>query len=154
MDFSCILQDIAIFWAAAQIWSVLSDNPFKISHISGSILFHAHLTHSYRVQVRRFTNDILRVLKCQPSKRIRLRDYPDAFQTLFGVPKYQIQDYGMCLLTDALTIIPHGKQIELSMLCFMHLIFLWHLWSCDLLTLCLMYRATASWFHTCLNWEL
>ncbi|XP_014255164.1 meiosis regulator and mRNA stability factor 1-like [Cimex lectularius] len=57
------------------------------------------VTLSHRTQVRRFTSDLLRVLKVQPSKKILLSELPAAFHSVLSRPFDPI-DYGLCYLSD------------------------------------------------------
>lgn len=59
------------------------------------------LTLSHKVQVKRFSSDLLRVLKGQPSKTIDLEQFPEAFERIMGKP-WDVTDYGVCEIMDLL----------------------------------------------------
>ncbi|XP_056643206.1 meiosis regulator and mRNA stability factor 1 [Diorhabda sublineata] len=57
------------------------------------------LTHS--AQMRRFTSDLLRVLKVQPAKQITLTDFPSAYEKVINKP-FNAVEYGLCTFEDLL----------------------------------------------------
>ncbi|XP_011307135.1 meiosis arrest female protein 1 isoform X2 [Fopius arisanus] len=59
------------------------------------------VTLSHRAQVRRFTSDLLRVLKAQVSKQIMLSEFPRVYARVIGKP-WDIVDYGVCEIHDIL----------------------------------------------------
>ncbi|RXG57250.1 Meiosis arrest female protein 1-like protein, partial [Armadillidium vulgare] len=59
------------------------------------------ITLSHRVQIKRFSSDLLRVLKGQPSKMITLKAFPEAFEKTIGKP-WDVTDYGICDIMDLL----------------------------------------------------
>ncbi|XP_013410407.1 meiosis regulator and mRNA stability factor 1 isoform X2 [Lingula anatina] len=63
------------------------------------------LTLTHRVQVRRFTADLLRVLKAQPTKSIPVHEFADAYSKYVLKP-FDIVDYGVCFLEDMLVELP------------------------------------------------
>jgi meiosis arrest female protein 1 len=62
----------------------------------------AMITLSHRAQVKRFTSDLLRVLKAQPAKQIALYDLPAVFEKSMS-RTFKICDYGVCEIEDILT---------------------------------------------------
>ncbi|KAK3575330.1 hypothetical protein QTP86_024734 [Hemibagrus guttatus] len=63
------------------------------------------LTLTHRAQVKRFTQDLLKLLKFQASKQVIIRDFMQAYHWCFS-RDWQVIDYGMCDLMDLLTEIP------------------------------------------------
>jgi len=60
------------------------------------------VTLSHRAQIRRFTSDLLRVLKSQPSKQVLVSELPTLFERTLTRP-FNPVDYGLCYLEDLLT---------------------------------------------------
>lgn len=60
------------------------------------------VTLSHRAQVRRFTSDLLRVLKSQASKQLMVSELHQVFERALGRP-FDPVDYGLCYLDDLLT---------------------------------------------------
>ena len=54
----------------------------------------AMITLSHRAQVKRFTSDLLKVLKTQPAKRLALYDLPAMFSKSL-LKTFKISDYGV-----------------------------------------------------------
>ncbi|KAI4457150.1 limkain b lkap [Holotrichia oblita] len=77
------------------------------------------LTHS--TQLRRFTADLLRVLKGQVSRQLTAIEFPIAYERIVGKPFNPI-DYGLCSLSDlleevpdnAVVIIKRGETLEIA----------------------------------------
>ncbi|KAK2857564.1 hypothetical protein Q7C36_005483 [Tachysurus vachellii] len=63
------------------------------------------LTLTHRAQVKRFTQDLLKLLKFQASKQVIIRDFMQAYHWCFS-RDWQVIDYGMCDLMDLLAEIP------------------------------------------------
>ena len=61
------------------------------------------------MQVKRFTNDVLRILKSQACKQISLNEFPSTYAKIFG-RNFDITDYGMCNMLDALSELPEGND--------------------------------------------
>jgi len=59
----------------------------------------AMITLSHRAQVKRFTSDLLKILKCQPSKEMALSDLPTMFEKCTH-KVFKISDYGVCEIKD------------------------------------------------------
>ncbi|KAI1896045.1 hypothetical protein AGOR_G00090760 [Albula goreensis] len=63
------------------------------------------LTLTHRAQVKRFTQDLLKLLKFQVSKQVVIRDFMQAYHWCFS-RDWRVVDYGMCDLMDLLAEIP------------------------------------------------
>uniref|UniRef100_A0A8C5G693 Meiosis regulator and mRNA stability factor 1 n=1 Tax=Gouania willdenowi TaxID=441366 RepID=A0A8C5G693_GOUWI len=63
------------------------------------------LTLTHRAQVKRFTQDLLKLLKFQASKQVAIRDFMQAYHWCFS-RDWRVTDYGVCDLKDLLTEIP------------------------------------------------
>ncbi|TGZ52718.1 Limkain-b1 [Temnothorax longispinosus] len=59
------------------------------------------VTLSHRAQVRRFTSDLLRVLKSKASKQVALSEFPSVYTRVIAKP-WDIVDYGVCDIEDIL----------------------------------------------------
>ncbi|XP_058795301.1 meiosis regulator and mRNA stability factor 1 [Phymastichus coffea] len=59
------------------------------------------VTLSHRAQVRRFTSDLLRILKSQASKQVTFSEFPKVYTRVFGKP-WDVTDYGVCEIDDIL----------------------------------------------------
>uniref|UniRef100_A0A3B3TWF3 Meiosis regulator and mRNA stability factor 1 n=1 Tax=Poecilia latipinna TaxID=48699 RepID=A0A3B3TWF3_9TELE len=62
------------------------------------------LTLTHRAQVKRFTQDLLKLLKFQASKQVALKDFMQAYHCFSR--DWRVTDYGVCDLTDLLAEIP------------------------------------------------
>ncbi|XP_059211415.1 meiosis regulator and mRNA stability factor 1 isoform X3 [Centropristis striata] len=63
------------------------------------------LTLTHRAQVKRFTQDLLKLLKFQASKQVAIKDFMQAYHWCFS-RDWRVMDYGICDLMDLLTEIP------------------------------------------------
>ncbi|XP_030583735.1 meiosis regulator and mRNA stability factor 1 isoform X4 [Archocentrus centrarchus] len=63
------------------------------------------LTLTHRAQVKRFTQDLLKLLKFQASKQVAIKDFMQAYHWCFS-RDWRVTDYGICDLMDLLTEIP------------------------------------------------
>lgn len=68
------------------------------------------VTLSHKAQVRRFTSDLMRVLKSQPNKQIDLEDFPVQYEKVTGRP-WDPCHYGLCELEDLLSCSPQSSII-------------------------------------------
>jgi hypothetical protein len=59
------------------------------------------LTLTHRVQVRRFSNDLLKVLKSNSTKQMFADEFPTCYERHF-LKRFDIRDYGVCFLEDML----------------------------------------------------
>uniref|UniRef100_A0A0R3SS79 HTH OST-type domain-containing protein n=2 Tax=Hymenolepis diminuta TaxID=6216 RepID=A0A0R3SS79_HYMDI len=64
-----------------------------------------HLT-----QVRRFTHELLRMLKTQQRKSLRVYEIPKIYEAVFNKP-LKLSNYGVCTVYDLLNDIPENKLI-------------------------------------------
>ncbi|XP_032896172.1 meiosis regulator and mRNA stability factor 1 isoform X2 [Amblyraja radiata] len=63
------------------------------------------LTLTHRAQVKRFTQDMLKLLKSQASKQVFIREFGQAYHWCFS-KDWDVTDYGVCELADLLSEIP------------------------------------------------
>ncbi|XP_073329442.1 meiosis regulator and mRNA stability factor 1 isoform X4 [Pagrus major] len=63
------------------------------------------LTLTHRAQVKRFTQDLLKLLKFQASKQVSIKDFMQAYHWCFS-RDWRVIDYGICELMDLLMEIP------------------------------------------------
>uniref|UniRef100_A0A3Q2Z3R8 Meiosis regulator and mRNA stability factor 1 n=1 Tax=Hippocampus comes TaxID=109280 RepID=A0A3Q2Z3R8_HIPCM len=63
------------------------------------------LTLTHRAQVKRFTQDLLKLLKFQASKQVAVKDFMQAYHWCFS-RDWNVADYGACDLIDLLSEIP------------------------------------------------
>ncbi|KAG0718693.1 Meiosis regulator and mRNA stability factor 1 [Chionoecetes opilio] len=59
------------------------------------------LTLAHKAQVKRFSSDLLRVLKGQPTKAITLQNFPSAYEKIVN-RQWNVVDYGVCDIEDLL----------------------------------------------------
>ncbi|XP_068205935.1 meiosis regulator and mRNA stability factor 1 isoform X2 [Palaemon carinicauda] len=60
------------------------------------------LTLAHKAQIKRFSSDLLRVLKGQPTKSITLEAFPSAYEKAVSKP-WNVVDYGVCDFEDLLS---------------------------------------------------
>ena len=70
----------------------------------------ASITISHAAQVKRFTNDLLKVLKLQPEKQLLLSHLPEAFRSCFQ-RNFDIASYGVCYVVDMVEELPEGTVL-------------------------------------------
>ncbi|XP_030206425.1 meiosis regulator and mRNA stability factor 1, partial [Gadus morhua] len=63
------------------------------------------LTLTHRAQVKRFTQDLLKLLKFQASKQVAIKDFMQAYHWCFS-RDWRVMDYGVCELMDLLNEMP------------------------------------------------
>ncbi|EMP37349.1 Limkain-b1 [Chelonia mydas] len=63
------------------------------------------LTLTYRAQVKRFTQDLLKLLKSQASKQVIVREFLQAYHWCFS-KDWDVTEYGVCELADIISEIP------------------------------------------------
>lgn len=63
------------------------------------------LTLTHRAQVKRFTQDLLKLLKSQASKQVIVREFSQAYHWCFS-KDWDITEYGVCELIDIVSEIP------------------------------------------------
>ncbi|XP_018371436.1 PREDICTED: meiosis arrest female protein 1 homolog isoform X3 [Trachymyrmex cornetzi] len=72
------------------------------------------VTLSHRAQVRRFTSDLLRVLKSKASKQVALSEFPSVYQRVIAKP-WDIVDYGVCNIEDILSEVSENTVVVTPM---------------------------------------
>merc|ERR1719422_2403009 len=65
------------------------------------------ITLAHKAQVRRFTNDLLKMLKNQTEKQFVMSSFSFVFERTFFKP-LNIRDYGVCYLSDIMSDIPEN----------------------------------------------
>lgn len=68
------------------------------------------ITLSHPAQMRRFTSDLLRVLKVQPSKQIGITAFPTAYEKFMNKP-FSPVEYGLCMFEDLLQEVPDNTIV-------------------------------------------
>ncbi|XP_007954668.1 meiosis regulator and mRNA stability factor 1 [Orycteropus afer afer] len=63
------------------------------------------LTLTHRAQVKRFTQDLLKLLKSQASKQVIVREFSQAYHWCFS-KDWDVTEYGVCELNDIISEIP------------------------------------------------
>ncbi|XP_059549239.1 meiosis regulator and mRNA stability factor 1 isoform X3 [Myotis daubentonii] len=63
------------------------------------------LTLTHRAQVKRFTQDLLKLLKSQASKQVVVREFSQAYHWCFS-KDWEVTEYGVCELIDIVSEIP------------------------------------------------
>jgi hypothetical protein len=81
-----------------------------VSHVVQILGSQRLLTLSHREQAKRFAGDLLRVLKNQKEKRIRLNEYASAYETLMQTP-FDVSSYGVCYIEDILQDVWEGTVL-------------------------------------------
>ncbi|KAM3826494.1 meiosis regulator and mRNA stability factor 1 isoform 3-T4 [Vipera latastei] len=71
------------------------------------------LTLTHRAQVKRFTQDLLKLLKSQASKRVVVKEFLHAYHWCFS-KDWDVTEYGVCDLVDLISEIP-DTTISLSL---------------------------------------
>ncbi|KAJ3614821.1 hypothetical protein NHX12_018391 [Muraenolepis orangiensis] len=65
------------------------------------------LTLTHRAQLKRFTKDLLKLLKIQDNKEVAMKDFMQAYHWCF-CKKWQVTDYGACDLMDLLNVMSNS----------------------------------------------
>ncbi|BFZ17881.1 hypothetical protein BsWGS_20919 [Bradybaena similaris] len=73
------------------------------------------ITLSPRAQLKRFTTDIIKVVKAQPTKQVMLSDFPKAYEIVMGKPLF-LPHYGVCFMEDVLMDIPVANLIVIQVI--------------------------------------
>ncbi|XP_005112252.1 meiosis regulator and mRNA stability factor 1 [Aplysia californica] len=71
------------------------------------------ITLSPRAQLKRFTTDIIKVVKAQPAKQMMLDDFPQAYERVMGKPLF-LPHYGVAFMEDVLMDIPTTTLIVIE----------------------------------------
>ncbi|XP_066603618.1 meiosis regulator and mRNA stability factor 1 isoform X2 [Prorops nasuta] len=72
------------------------------------------VTLSHRAQVRRFTSDLLRVLKSKASKKVALSEFPSFYARVISKP-WDVVDYGVCEIDDILNEVSENTVVVTDM---------------------------------------
>ncbi|KAG7210665.1 hypothetical protein KM043_012173 [Ampulex compressa] len=72
------------------------------------------VTLSHRAQVRRFTSDLLRVLKSKASKQVALSEFPSVYARVIAKP-WDVVDYGVCEIEDILSEVSENTVVVTTM---------------------------------------
>lgn len=94
-----------------KLYELLESIPHIVQIIDGE--FEKKITLTHRVQVKRFSNDLLKVLKTH--KQMFADEFPHMYEKHFG-KAFDIRDYGVCYLEDMLAELPDStitrKEID------------------------------------------
>ncbi|CAF1093991.1 unnamed protein product, partial [Brachionus calyciflorus] len=94
-----------------KLYELLESIPHIVQILDGE--FEKKLTLTHRVQVKRFSNDLLKVLKAH--KQMFADEFPFMYEKHFG-KVFDIRDYGVCYLEDMLAELPDSiitrKEID------------------------------------------
>jgi meiosis arrest female protein 1 len=72
------------------------------------------ITLTHRTQIRRFTTDLLKIIRTSASKQVlSLSQLPQAYTSTFN-KSFTVQDYGVCFLEDLLEGLKHNNSIVVS----------------------------------------
>ncbi|XP_075035866.1 meiosis regulator and mRNA stability factor 1 isoform X2 [Mixophyes fleayi] len=87
----------------SKLMELLEDVPHVLQILGmGSKRF---LTLTHRAQVKRFTQDLLKLLKSQASKQVIVREFLQAYHWCFS-RNWDVTEYGVCELVDIVSEIP------------------------------------------------
>ncbi|CAF1370729.1 unnamed protein product, partial [Adineta ricciae] len=68
------------------------------------------LTITHRCQMKRFTNDIIRILKNKPQRSMSISDIPTEYEMAYKKAFY-VRDFGMCSLADLVNEVKDNKEL-------------------------------------------
>ena len=68
------------------------------------------VTLTHRAQVKRFTQEVVKILKSQQDRKCMAYQLPSLYMETFNTP-FQLDDFGVCELADLLSDVPEGKQM-------------------------------------------
>ena len=68
------------------------------------------VTLTHRAQVKRFTQEVVKILKSQQDRKCMAYQLPSLYMETFNTP-FQLDDFGVCELADLLSDVPEGKSI-------------------------------------------
>lgn len=71
------------------------------------------ITLTHRAQIRRFTTDLLKIIRNSPTKQIQLSHLKDCYRMTFNRP-FIVTDYGVCDIEDLLEGLRHNNSIVVS----------------------------------------
>lgn len=63
--------------------------------------------------MKRFTSDLIRILKCQTSKQIPISQFSIAYEKSFPRP-FDPRDYGLCALADLLVQVAEASVVVMG----------------------------------------
>ena len=66
------------------------------------------VTLTHRAQVKRFTQEVVKILKAQQDRKCMAYQLPGLYLETFKSP-FQLEDFGVCELADLLSDVPEGK---------------------------------------------
>lgn len=72
-----------------------------------------YVTLSHRAQVKRFTSDLLRILKAQASKQITMSQFPVLYEKTL-CRQFDPRDYGLCHLSDLLVQVAEASVVVMA----------------------------------------
>lgn len=73
--------------------------------------FRKMITLTHTTQMKRFTSDLLRVLRAQPLKKISIQEFPIAFEKVMN-KQFNSVDYGLCMFDDLLDEVPENTIVR------------------------------------------
>ncbi|CAF1213712.1 unnamed protein product [Adineta steineri] len=68
------------------------------------------MTITHRCQMKRFTNDIIRILKNKPQRSMSISEIPLEYEIAYKKP-FCIDDFGMCFLEDLVNEVKDNKEL-------------------------------------------
>ncbi|CAF0962354.1 unnamed protein product [Rotaria sp. Silwood1] len=68
------------------------------------------MTITHRCQMKRFTNDIIRILKNKPQRSMSISEIPIEYEIAYKKPFY-VADFGMCYLEDLVNEVKDNKEL-------------------------------------------
>lgn len=68
---------------------------------------------SHKAQIKRFTSDLLRILKAQASKQINVSIFSVLYEKTLGRP-FDPRDYGLCQLNDLLAQVAEASVVVMA----------------------------------------
>lgn len=71
------------------------------------------MTLTHRTQIRRFTTDLLKIIRSSPNKQVQLSQLPQNYLSAFN-KQFTVTDYGVCHIEDLLEGLKHNNSIVVS----------------------------------------
>ncbi|CAF1183372.1 unnamed protein product [Rotaria sordida] len=71
------------------------------------------ITITHRCQMKRFTNDIIRILKNKPQRSMSISEIPIEYEIAYKKP-FCVVDFGMCYLEDLVNEVKDNKELVLD----------------------------------------
>ena len=72
-----------------------------------------YVTLSHRAQMKRFTSDLLRILKAQASKQMNVSHFSTLYEKTLCRP-FDPRDYGLCQLSDLLSQVAEASVVVMT----------------------------------------